>query len=76
MNKQYKRTFLLTVSLILVSFVLLGISFVALSYRYTTQDRREALSADAQYVANMTGSLVAQGNSITAPNFQGELLKK
>jgi signal transduction histidine kinase len=70
MSKQYQRQFLLTASLIVLSFVLLGSAFIFFSYRYTIQDRRDTITADAQYVSEITGAYLDQGGSIDQRNFQ------
>ncbi len=66
MNSLYKRQFALTAGLILFSFLLLGTSFLTLSYRYTLEEKQSALERYAVRVADYTGSYLASGRSIQA----------
>jgi signal transduction histidine kinase len=66
MNSLYKRQFALTVGLILFSFLLLGVSFLTLSYRYTREEKQESLERYAERVSDYTESYLASGRSIQA----------
>ena len=56
MKSLYGRQFLLTAGMILISFALLGTSFIALTYRYTIQDTRNSMERNVDDVASFTGS--------------------
>lgn len=61
MNKLYKRHFLLTAGMILISFLLLAGVFIAMSYRYTMQERSSTLESDADYVSSWMGYVMESG---------------
>ena len=61
MKSLYGRQFLLTAGMILISFALLGTSFIALTYRYTIQDTRNSMERNVDDVASFTGSTQEQG---------------
>ena len=50
----YWQQFLLTASLVLLTLVLLGVSFFALSYNYTLSQRRDEMRTRADLVARMS----------------------
>ena len=52
----YKRQFVLTAGMILVSFAMLGAAFLTLSYQYTLRQTRESMERNANYVATFTSS--------------------
>ena len=52
MNKLYKRQFLLTGGVILLSFLILGGGFLTLSFQYTTSESTRTLLADSEYVSS------------------------
>ncbi|MGI6498508.1 MAG: ATP-binding protein [Oscillospiraceae bacterium] len=66
MNSLYKRQFALTAGLILFSFLLLGTSFLTLSYRYTLEEKKESLERYAVRVSDYTENYLASGRSIQA----------
>ncbi len=70
MKSVYSRQFALVASLILVSFLLLGVSFVALSYRYTTEEQMEDLDENAVFIAEFTANYRAQGLDIRSTGFR------
>ena len=51
MKSLYKRQFILTAGMILVSFAMLGIAFLTLSYQYTLRQTRESMERNANYWA-------------------------
>jgi len=53
----YRRQFVLTAGMILVSFALLGVSFITLSYRYTVQEKRQSMSKIAHNMAEYTATV-------------------
>ncbi|MDD4510449.1 MAG: HAMP domain-containing sensor histidine kinase [Oscillospiraceae bacterium] len=66
MNSLYKRQFALTAGLILFSFLLLGTSFLTLSYRYTLEEKQKALERYAMRVSDYTENYLASGRSVQA----------
>ncbi len=61
MKKLYHRNLFLTAGMILVSFLLLGGIFIAMSYRYTMQERTNVLRSDAEYVSSWMGYVLDSG---------------
>jgi len=64
MNTFYKRQLAMMLSVVLLSFFLLSGAFTLLSYRYVIQEKKESMSANAQYIAEFTGDYLEQGNGI------------
>ncbi len=58
------------VSLILISFILFGGAFAALSFRHTLGEKRESLERHADHVAQFTASAVEQGFGVNSELFQ------
>ena len=56
--------------IILLSFLLLGGTFVGLSYRYTISERQRVLQRNAETVSAMTGGLVSQGMGLHSEYYQ------
>ena len=54
MKTIYGRQFALMASVVLLSFALLGGSFMSLSYQYILSEKRQALERNAATVADMT----------------------
>ncbi len=52
MKSLHIRTFLFTAGMVLLSFLILGVSFIALSYRATIRDKLKAMEATAEIVAD------------------------
>ena len=50
----YWQQFMLTAGLVLLTMVLLGVSFFALSYNYTLSERQEEMQTRATLVARMS----------------------
>ena len=63
MKSMYSRQFATMAAMILLSFLLLGASFAALSYRYTAQDKKDTLDRNASYIASFTSSYVNAAGS-------------
>ena len=61
MKSLYKRQFLITAGMVLVSFALLGTAFFTLSYQYTIRQTRESMESNANYMANFTAKARALG---------------
>lgn len=58
------RQFALTASLVLVSFLLLGASFILLSYRYIVADKQKTLTQDAQYISSFTATYLSENGDL------------
>jgi len=50
----FRRHFLLTAGMILISFALLAAAFITLSYRYMVQEKRQTMAENVTYVASLT----------------------
>lgn len=72
-SSQYKRHFLITASMILLSFALLGVVFVGLTYQYSIQDEKENLDEKARYMAVLTGQLLIRETDIESEDFAAYL---
>ena len=70
MKSMYSRQFAMMVSLILISFILFGGAFAALSFRHTLGEKRESLERHASHVAQFTASAVERGLSVDSELFQ------
>ena len=57
----FRRHFLLTAGMILISFALLAAAFMTLSYRYMVQQKKETMDLNVTYVAALTQSVLEQG---------------
>ena len=73
MNTLFKRHFALTAGMILLSFALLGASFMTLSYRVTVRDQKAALDEKSDYMAVLTGRLLLMGLDVESDDFNGYL---
>ena len=69
------RQFATMAGMILLSFLMLGASFVALSYQYTIRDKQETLVRNANYIADFTSyTLNSDGSyAVYTANFQSYL---
>lgn len=63
MKSSFIKTFLLTSAILLSSYVILGSSFALLTYRYTINEHREQLHANAEVMSEMASTFV-YSNSI------------
>ena len=70
MRSLYKRQFFLMASMVLVSFILFGGAFSALSLRFTLQEKQESLERNAGFIADFTGTALAQGMTVDNTYFQ------
>ena len=70
MKSMYSRQFAMMVSMVLISFLLFGGAFAALSFRHTLGEKRESLERHASFVAQFTSSAVEQGLSVDNDIFQ------
>ena len=70
MKSMYSRQFAMMVSMVLISFILFGGAFAALSFQHTLGEKRESLERHANFVAQFTASAVEQGLSVDNEVFQ------
>ena len=72
MKSIYGRQFATMAGMILLSFLMLGASFVALSYQYTLRETQETLARNASYIADYTSYSAAQSGGLVwnTSNFQ------
>ena len=70
MKSMYSRQFAMMVSIVLISFILFGGAFAALSFRHTLGEKRESLERHASFVAQFTASAVQEGLSVDNEIFQ------
>lgn len=73
MKSVYSRQFSMIASLILISFLLLGVSFATVSYHYTTEEQMTTLEENAAFIGEFTGTYRAQGLDIRSTGFQAYL---
>ena len=64
MKSIYKRQLVMMVGITLLSFALLSASFMLLSYRYITEEKREDMSRNAGYITSLTSSYYQQNGTI------------
>lgn len=65
MRTIYGRQFAMMAGMVLLSFLLLGSSFAALSYQYTVSEKRQVLEGNAARVADLTAYALTQYNDNT-----------
>jgi signal transduction histidine kinase len=70
MKSLYKRQFILTAGLVMISFALLGTAFITLSYQYSIREKQDAMERNANYVATFTGAVRTGGISILDDAYQ------
>ena len=72
---MYGRQFATMVSMVLLSFLMLGASFATLSYQYTIRDKKDTLERNAKYIAQFTSDSVNSGGGEVwqTPAFQNYL---
>lgn len=70
MKSVYSRQFALVAGLILVSFLVLGVGFAALSYQYTADRQMAALEDNASFIGEFTATYRSQGLDIRSSGFQ------
>ena len=70
MNTFYKRQLALVLSIVFLSFTLLSAAFILLSYRYVIGEKKDSMASNARYIAEFTGSYLAQGNEIRDDYFR------
>lgn len=70
MKSLYRRQFAMMAGMVLLSFLLLGVAFAALSYRYTIRDRRESMERNADYISRFTSAMLTTGRDVRDEFFQ------
>ena len=74
MKSIYGRQFAMMAGVVLVSFLLLGSAFAALSYQYIIQERRDSLERTADNVAALTATALKYNDrSLTSTFIQSNL---
>lgn len=63
-NSLFRRHFIVTASMILLAFTILGAGFMYLSYRYTVQEKKQALEEVGEYVSKLTSQMVDGTNQL------------
>ncbi|NCE64534.1 sensor histidine kinase [Pseudoflavonifractor sp. 524-17] len=58
------------VVIILISFALLGSSFITLTYRYTLQEKQEVMARNAEVISEYTSSIQQRGGSLLSTVYQ------
>ena len=69
-DSLYWQQFLLTAGMVLLTLLLLGVSFYALSYNDTVSERRSEMRQHAELIANMSGDYLASGGQTASPSLQ------
>ncbi len=77
-NSLFRRHFLLTAGMILISFALLTAAFKTVSYRYMVQEKKATLTQNATYAATLIQELLDYRNEYTSdidafPNYSPAL---
>jgi len=70
MKSLYKRQFALMAGMILVSFFLLGASFITLTYQYTLREKQSSMERNADYIAGFTAVMQAGGTGLNDKSYQ------
>ena len=63
-NSLFRRHFVVTASMILLAFTILGAGFMYLSYRYTVQEKKQNLEEVGEYVSKLTSQMVDGANQL------------
>ena len=64
----YWQQFLLTAGMVLLTLLLLGVSFYTLSYRYTMQEKRGEMQDRAELVAHMSAPYLVSAEQNEQPD--------
>ena len=70
MKSSFFKTFLLTAILLLVSFIILGSSFALFAYRFSFDERKESLRANAEVISDFAASSVYSGSIVVDRQFR------
>ena len=69
-DSLYWQQFLLTAGMVLLTLLLLGVSFYGLSYNDTVAERRSEMRQHAELIANMSGDYLASNGQTQSPSLQ------
>ena len=69
-DSLYWQQFLLTAGMVLLTLLLLGVSFYGLSYNDTVAERRSEMRQHAELIANMSGDYLASDGQTQSPSLQ------
>lgn len=69
-DSLYWQQFLLTAGMVLLTLLLLGVSFYALSYNDTVSERRSEMRQHAELIAKMSGDYLASDGQTASPSLQ------
>ena len=69
-DSLYWQQFLLTAGMVLLTLLLLGVSFYGLSYNDTVTERRSEMRQHAELIANMSGDYLASNGQTQSPSLQ------
>ena len=70
MKSLHSRQFALMASMVLISFILFGGAFAALTFRYTLEEKRDSLARNAGFIAEFTSAALTQGLTVDNESFQ------
>ena len=70
MKSMHSRQFALMASMVLISFILFGGAFAALSFHYTLQEKQESLERNAGFIADFTSAALVRGLTVDNDYFQ------
>ncbi|MGM9606841.1 MAG: sensor histidine kinase [Oscillospiraceae bacterium] len=70
MKSMHSRQFALMASMVLISFILFGGAFAALSFHYTLQEKQESLERNAGFIADFTSAALVRGLTVDNEYFQ------
>ena len=70
MKSMHSRQFALMASMVLISFILFGGAFAALSFHYTLQEKQDSLERNAGFIAEFTSVALTQGLTVDNAYFQ------
>jgi len=71
----YRRQFMVMVSVVLLSFLLLGTAVITLTYRYTVSDRTAALDRQATYIAQAASSAMTSDDNLGGFSIEAALFR-
>ncbi|SMC57824.1 sensor histidine kinase [Papillibacter cinnamivorans] len=70
MNSLYKRQFALTAGMVLLTLLLLGAAFLAISYNYTIREKQKSMIKNAETMALLSANYFTSGDPVQAYNLQ------
>ena len=69
-SRLYWQHFLITGGMVLLSFVLLAIVFISMSYQYTVRENKDNMERNATHIASLTASMLSSGYTLKDENFR------